>query len=808
MAVTMVTITLDAGPFGSSTTPDGIQYTVAPDRMVRVPGVGVFPFPAQPLVSMDGVPPTITVPANDDPGLAIESQGYGIKIIGETSPGGVPAAWMVTVTTASAPNVNLSDLSIATPIPPGFVDSAQLVSQVTAAETSAANSAASAAASAASAAAGGARITPGKNLFDLAAATQNAYWNNQASGQPYPVSGWVASAKIPVTVGTTYTVTKCRHCEAFDSTGAPTTALAYHDDSSFGVYTFTVPAGVASVGIDTITAYENLMQLEVGSSSTSYQPYGTIVQNLLSNGALLDPQISALTAATNTQTQRNGVTVYRSGTKMLVRSQWNSTLDICIPVDLAWTDGGFTTGSSSVGLANSPSFLQVGYCNQNTLDGNLWPAPASGVFTPIQGAGDDNCPINVGWSYVGANHGWDGGSQVTMTGHGKTTADLGSTYSDGSRTYTLLKIIGANTLLFGNPYTVASGIVTGGTTVPAATLTHVSGGTNTANVTITGGVSLQEIHPAIFGNVTTVTLDGRPVIDGLISQGADLAITETFQIVSYKALIDWAQANVGTDPLANISSMLVMAQVSNTYHLTAGGVVTVGQTVTRVGEDFTLNMGVTQAMQINVPSGGSVQQYMPGIGTAGSYNFSTYATVTSPASQTNIALAQQLVTTDPATRMTQWAYTSGAAKAYGMMLGLLPVMDGKHATRRTNGTDGRSWFMSATLGKNYPQLCWGKAMVGAGTSISGVGFRKYLPPDAPIEQVVPWGGRNWVFIDTPAANTTPQIARVPTVSGRSLATVGTSTVTAVKTFVSPEGVTYTNTAPGYLMAEAVVDTSV
>lgn len=651
-------------------------------------------------------------------------------------------------------------------------------------------------------------LAPGKNLFNLATATQNAYWNNQASGLPYPVSGWLASAKIPVTVGTTYTVTRCRHCEAFDSTGAPTTALAYHDDSSFGVYTFTVPSGVSFVGIDTITTYQNALQLEVGSSSTSYQPYGTIVQDLLSNGALLDPQITALTAASNTQTQRNGVTVYRSGTKMLVRSQWNSTLDICIPVDLAWTDGGFTTGSSSVGLANSPSFLQVGYCDQNTLDSNLWPTPASGVFTAIQGAGDDNCPINVGWSYVGANHGYDGGSTVTMTAHGKTTADLGSTYSDGTRTYTLLRIADANTLLFGNPYTVASGIVTGGLVVPAATLTHVSGGTNTANVTITGGVALGEIHPVIFGNTVIPTLDGRPVIDGIISQGVDMAITETYQIISYKALIDYAQANVGVDPFANIASMLVMAQVSNTYHFTAGGVVTVGQTVTRVGEDFSLNMGVTQAMQINVPSGGSVQQYMPGVGTAGSYNFSTYANVTSPSSQVNIALAQQLVTTDPATRMTQWAYTSGGAKAYGMMLGILPVMDGKSATRRANGTDGMSWFMSATYGKNYPQLCRSKTMVGAGATLSGVGFRKYLPPDAPIEQVVPWGGRNWVFIDTPAANTTPQIARVPTVSGRSLATVGTSTVTAVKTFVSPEGVTYTNTAPGYLMAEAITDTTV
>src|SRR5690606_21659515 len=97
--------------------------------------------------------------------------------------------------------------------------------------------------------------------------------------------------------------------------------------------------------------------------------------------------------------------------------------------------------------------------------------------TVIHANGDDAAPVRMP-SAVGANHGYTNIRAYTVAGHDKTTADLGSVYTDETSEYTLLAISG-NDLTFGYPYTVGgNGVTVPGTTAPAATLTHVSGGTN------------------------------------------------------------------------------------------------------------------------------------------------------------------------------------------------------------------------------------------------------------------------------------------------------------------------------------------
>jgi len=498
------------------------------------------------------------------------------------------------------------------------------------------------------------------------------------------------------------------------------------------------------------------------------------------------------------------IRVQKSGANLSVRSQFDATRDVVLPVSLARTS--LSTSSNPHVMLCTDAQPWVVHVPSAAADAEVFPTVTAAGAVNMHGPADDDTPINAGNGYVGANHGWNAGSQVTMTGHGKVTADLGSTWSDGTRTYTLLRIIDANTALLGNPYSVSSDRVTPGTTLPAATLTHVAGATNTANITITGGVSLIQIHPSIHSQTATAYLDGKILGDGAAT-GYELTIVESYLIASYKGLIDWSQANIGVDPFANLAVKTQLARLSHTYKFTGRGTVLVGQTVTMI-EAATISMGVTQALGLATPAGGTLREFMPGIGNVtdgtNAYDLRTIATLSGTTGQANVALAEQLTATEPATRAYQWAYDSGGAKSYGILLGLLPVMDGELSVRKVNGTDTRSWWFTLTYKKNYPQLVWLKNVV-VGDSFSGVGFRRYLPPDAAAEQVVTDGSRSWVMVDRPDANSTAATAKVPSVIGRALSqVVGTAkTVTPAKTYVSPEGITYTNTAPGYMLAEAV-----
>lgn len=645
-------------------------------------------------------------------------------------------------------------------------------------------------------------VVPGKNMFDLAAATTDAYWAQ--AQDPTALAGYVASAKIAVTPGVTYTVSGARIVQAFDEAGVHDLAveglLPYINDDTYANHTFTIPAsGIGFVGISTTTAKAATMQLEVGATATAYEPYSA-AERLTVGGLLLADAIAAGGGGGQAPTAVLGsdqIRVMVDGSSLLVRSRFDDTDDLLLPVSLTGS-----AGENTMVKMDLPG-RRVCTCATDTADTDLWPT-LSAATTEVHYAGDDNAPILTGWSYVGGNHGWNAGVQITAPGHDKTSVDLGSRYSDGTNTYILLRIIDANTLLWACPYTTdAGGVVSCAQTLPVATLTRVAGSTHNADVPITGGVSLVQILPSTTRIGMEATLDGGPLTDGTTT-GQVLLLTETYQIVSYKALLDWAIANIAQNPFANLASIGGFARISNTYRITAEGII-VGQTVT-MQEASTLSMAVTQQGALTIPAGGTLTEYLPGIGTAGGFDFSTDADITTVSTEVHVALANQLTAADPPNRSRQWAKNSGGTRVYGIEMGLLPVMDGKPATRKTNGTDTTSWILS-TLSKNYPQMIFAKA-TSIGDSFSGVGYRRYLTPAAAPEQVVSDGSRSWVVIDQPAAHADVQVASVPSLLGRKLAVVGTATVTTATDYVSGAGIAYTNTAPGYLLAEAVVDSTV
>lgn len=581
------------------------------------------------------------------------------------------------------------------------------------------------------------------------------------------------------------------------------------DITTGGTATVTVYSDVTYVAYDVANSSVPLSQMESGPSATSWEPYGVRVQKMLAGGTAtaqryLDDEIDRLDVGI--RASRAGVRVYRSGSDLLVRTAFSTTKDILMPCTLAGPNG---NGVARVLLTSPASHSTVQTVNTTARDRDVWPtvdttnSGATSIHTPY----DDTAPLLVEGFYTAGDHGYtNGGTKITVTGHGKTNADRGSQWSDGTRIYTLAKIIDADNILFLHDYQdLSAGRSRLNVNQPAATLTHVSGATNTTSVAVTTKAYM-DLPEVVSGRTVVATIDGRPLADG-ISTGTAVEVVESYTLATFKGIVTWARANIGADPFteAALSAATACLRLTNTFRLSAAGLTIVAQTVTALSP-VAVGMGVTQCSPITLPVGGKRKQMLPGIGTVSGFDFRTLADVTTIASQVNIALANQLEPADPATRMQQWATDAADVKQWGIAVGLLPVMDGKRATRRANGTDTLSWFTS-TLGKNYPQISQSKVLA-AGGSLSGVAYRRYLASDAPDELVIDDGTRRWLIVDTPTAHATAVTGRTPTILGRRLTADGTTTLTLARTYVAGEGVTYTNTAPGYLLAEATVDTSV
>ncbi|WJK38608.1 hypothetical protein O7608_19115 [Solwaraspora sp. WMMA2056] len=481
--------------------------------------------------------------------------------------------------------------------------------------------------------------------------------------------------------------------------------------------------------------------------------------------------------------------VYRSNALMSIRSRFDATRDLVMPANLAYAE-------AMVGMWHS-GLPQVSIVASTATDAQVWPV-MSAVGTRIHDTSDDNCPINTGWSYVGGNHGYNVGTQIAVTNHGKTTADVGSRWTDGVRIFTLLAVTSPGSLLFGNPYTVVDGIAQGIRVRPAAPLTHVAGATNRTTVPVTAVTPDVQIRPATHSHTVAVELDGRPVRDGR-STGQELQIRESYVIPSYRGMIDTAQANVGT-PIATIMNRIPsLCRVHNVYRWVTGGLL-VSQTVTALSR-FTLNAGVTQCAPLTAPAGGNRRQFMPNVGYTGGLSWSAWAAIDTLTALTDFTPATLREPATPAASMTQWALSSGNIQQWGIAVGLLPIDDG-HPGVRSRHTTVKGWFISSSLKKNYPQLVWGRTMA-AGESVTGTAYRRYLAPySAATEIVVSAGGRDFVMIERVGTVTQARMA-VPQLYHRLLVPAGPTNL-AVADRVAADGVTYSvPVSPGYGMWQAV-----
>jgi len=226
--------------------------------------------------------------------------------------------------------------------------------------------------------------------------------------------------------------------------------------------------------------------------------------------------------------------VKNSANSIWIRSAFNSLKDLAQLLYAGTTQS--LVGNSSL------TFGSVNVIDNTALNSALSTGLGLQIATPY----DDKIPANYNSTYIGGNHGCSDGRLITATGHGKTTVDIGSRYTNGGYSYYIIRIVNANTLvLLGENY---------GTNekwrfrqAPTGTFVHAAGGTNTANIIATVA-AVEQVIPAIKNVTQKFYCDGieiSPTTVEVLSCNI-FEVTETYDIVNLNESLNYLIANVGT----------------------------------------------------------------------------------------------------------------------------------------------------------------------------------------------------------------------------------------------------------------------
>lgn len=200
--------------------------------------------------------------------------------------------------------------------------------------------------------------------------------------------------------------------------------------------------------------------------------------------------------------------------------------------------------------------LETAYtCSSNCMDEDF------ASLTNFKGLSDDLCPVNFDGTYIGANHGYNCLDRVTTGSHDKTIVDIGSIWTCNNKKYVLVRIVDATTLDFVmfNDTNMSTGIFGYGN--PSGTMTHVSGATNTSNVTVTSN-SATQLRRGINNYSIKMLIDGKEqeFTNGVYS-GNSVEILTQYNTIYVPATLQYLMDNVGN----NTNESLYSDDITDSY---------------------------------------------------------------------------------------------------------------------------------------------------------------------------------------------------------------------------------------------------
>jgi hypothetical protein len=611
----------------------------------------------------------------------------------------------------------------------------------------------------------------GKNKFNPALAS-DGYYNFFGSGELLAFANGASFGKQNVVEGESYTfwvpadklafntIIRCYNnvgtfignhtaIGSYAVPAIPPTAVSFSDNNRTVRFTIPVGSGIGKIAINTeFVAHTtaqfndtvNTLQMEVGTLKTAYEPYLVAGAKILNEANLpyeylrkvfADAQYATKTdlSAYSLKTDLSPALLERAkstmvaldGTYAYIRTKWTSTLDLVQRVSY---------GTSTAFNNNVVNPYDVRTIPAATTAANTVTAYPTGTLIVSQV--DDAAPCQYNFTYIGANHGPAILHQVTVTGHGKTTIDVGSRWTQGANTFTLMRIVDVNTL-----WLVSQNVGTAywsfvATSQTGLAFTHAAGATNTTGFTPSADVVGTQLYPAVRNHTKIIRLDGRTVISASGIYYAEFVdIVNSYDICNPVATIAYVQSQVGssTQPAFDNSSIASDMRVVLTYRYASNGSLTVNQSY-QCKSVLRINyIGGIQALPLSY-AGKSLLQYVtklqPIIGTLKTWSLSAVEDITTQIETLTFTPATWTDANNPPDRMAQIVKT-GSVKNHGFVMGFGLQRGNSMPSVRKFGVASDAGFLNASTRKMYPRLVtnsgFASNMSAVGDVITTVAYR-------------------------------------------------------------------------------------
>lgn len=547
-----------------------------------------------------------------------------------------------------------------------------------------------------------------KNLFNGADLLVGKYLST-VDGTLNNGVGWTCSGFIPVVAGQTYTLSGTRSRQGISFFATNSTAITpslLYDNTNTLPLTVTAPTGanyaVIALESATVKGYSNI-QFEEGYVATEYLPYG------FSEKKVSASYIDGLDAFIPPKTYKAAFNL-ASGTGSIKTGLIELGIKVFNPVLYTW---------SSVFNFNNDSYNGV----------------------QVRANGDDVAPVRMMGATIGANHGYSR-TILTLDNHGKTNADIGSVWTNGTYQWVILQIISTSQLSV-TCRTLNIALTLGNT------LTHVSGATNTASFTPTATSAVQW-YPMLKNHSVKLYADGNQITDTTIDSGYNdsLKVVESYDLMEKTDIVEWLILNGGKEVTNYLAASALNVNHVHSFDET-GGDTLYANFFTYKALSAALDLMFTQSARLSPGVDGLIKYYVPRsipfIHESVNYDFSI------PSSAEGLVLTNRIDFTVAKTE-------TGKAvpdrlimlnNTIGYAVGYLPVLDADPAVRNTLTSKGIQ--ISQFEAKVYPYLVDGLTTLDAGANYSCVAYRKYFKRPAETRRTVEYDVKsdygNFLYLD-------------------------------------------------------------
>lgn len=235
----------------------------------------------------------------------------------------------------------------------------------------------------------------------------------------------------------------------------------------------------------------------------------------------------------------------------------------------------------------------------------------------INDEGDNIGAASTQVNVIGGNHALFPIYICTITGHGKTYADIGSEWngSDGHKWY-IVRIVNANQLVLVSEYYLEDGLYHFYATMAAGvTLTHSSGATHTNSMSVES-VTNAQWYPSEKIVKQVVLLDGKEITESGTYYGTVVDFLEVYDLYSPVSYLDKLKSLVGTlteNPLPrNYSDISKWFRICNDYRFTKGGCNVLFVDWVALAEiDLNYYNPINAKLMMAAAMGGNIQYYLP-----------------------------------------------------------------------------------------------------------------------------------------------------------------------------------------------------